>query len=73
MNTWMKLQRTQEKGEGIQKRELLPPFFPWPTSQPGPRVTPPLPGYISVPIRTDQQMPATYYEEREYSKVLSDH
>ena len=37
---------------------------PWPTSQPGPRVTAPSPGQRLVPRRTDQVMYDFYDQER---------
>lgn len=60
MNTWMELQRTEEKGQEIQERQHLPHFLPWPISQPGPCATPPLPGYVPVPTRAEQVMLGAY-------------
>lgn len=72
MNTWMELQQIQEQGQGIQERQHLPPFFPWPVSHPGPWVTPPPPGYVPVPSRSDQVMMVVYALEREYLRALVD-
>lgn len=46
-------QRRFPKKQGVH----LPPLF-WPISHPGPYVTPPPPGYVRVPTRTDQVMEA---------------
>jgi hypothetical protein len=40
------------------------PLFPWPTSRPGPYATPPPPGEIPVPTRTDQMMVVGYDQEK---------
>lgn len=43
----------------------------WPTSQPGPRVTEPLPGQRLVPLRTDQVMYDSYDQQRGLPGLLS--
>lgn len=70
MNKGTKLQLTHTNGQDVQKQQRRPPLFPWPTSQPGPYATPPLPGYILVPTRPDQMMMVVWYQEREYLRTM---
>ena len=48
----------------VQRRNVNPPHFPWPTSKPGPMVTPPPPGTKPMPLRTEQVAEIGYDQER---------
>lgn len=65
-------QGTQHTPQQLQvtQRESLPqpiyppaPKFVWPTSKPGPRVTPPPPGQKPMPGRTEQVVEVGYNQE----------
>ncbi len=43
-----------------QEQPLHPPHFAWPTSKPGPLVTPPPPGQEPLPGRTEQVLEVGY-------------
>ncbi|HVB59934.1 MAG TPA: hypothetical protein VNE61_01960 [Ktedonobacteraceae bacterium] len=43
-----------------QGQHLHPPRFAWPTSKPGPQVTPPPPGQEPLPGRTEQVLEVGY-------------
>ena len=63
---------------GTPETTLAPPRLrrpfalpPWPTSQPGPRITAPSPGQRLVPRRTDPVMYNSYDRERGLPGLLS--
>ena len=55
----MQLEEEQQE-KAIQPVSKMPPLPPWPTSSPGPKVTPPGPGERPVPTRTDQMVEVAY-------------
>src|SRR5204862_8298329 len=48
----------------VRKPFANPPHFPWPTSKPGPMVTPPPPGTKPMPLRTEQVAEIGYDQAR---------
>lgn len=55
------MEQTQQV-ERTDQPAAIPPLPPWPTSQPGPRVTEPPPGQRRIPIRPEQVIEVGYDE-----------
>src|SRR5438445_12461488 len=57
---------SRSKGDTPRPSTTRPPFaYPaWPTSEPGPQATAPLPGQHPQPLRTDQMVYECYDQER---------
>ncbi len=57
-------QETQQELEKKSKSAIpIPPLPQWPTSIPGPFVTPPPPGQRHMPTRTEQVVEVEYNQE----------
>lgn len=50
--------------ERMSQSPKIPPLPPWPTSRPGPMITPPPPGQKRLLSRTDQVVEIAYDPER---------
>lgn len=65
MDEYAELRQMQRSGQlqHEQKSQVPAPHFPWPTSKPGPFVTPPPPGEKPLRGRTDQMLEVAYNQE----------
>ncbi|HZU67831.1 MAG TPA: hypothetical protein VFA09_11195 [Ktedonobacteraceae bacterium] len=61
--TELQLNPDHRQGKEVEEYRVPPPPYSWPTSQPGPFVTPPPPGQRPMPTRTEQMVEIAYNQE----------
>ncbi len=65
LNSDTELRQMQQKEEMrlVQENRKPPPHFAWPSSKPGPEITPPPPGVKPSPTRKEQMVEVGYNQE----------